>query len=301
MTQQRPSQTALKIARFMVLLDAVPRLRGVLPEGEAKLVESILRASEVVSPRAVDMMRRPVTIRFYELAEAVFGRGQLLWFALRKRWFAERVEAEIQAGARQLLVLGAGFDPLAAWIAERHPEVHCMEIDTPATAEPKRRALWALKRLPVNHEVCSVDLSTTSITGALRSTAWRNDARSVLVAEGLLMYLTRTDVDRFLADLGTNVGAHSRLACSCVDAYDDGTPNIGKLDKLVRFSLRIVGEPMQWGIRPVDVPAFFAAHRHRVLEQPTMKDLRRDYLVPLGLGDQPVTPYEHLVLAAIAP
>ena len=299
MTRERPSRTALKIARFMVLLDAVPRLRGVLPEGQAELTGSILRASEAVSPRLVDMMRRPATIRIYELMEAVTGRGQLLWFGLRKRWFAERVEAEIEAGARQLLVLGAGFDPLAAWIAERHPDVHCVEIDAPATAEPKRHALQALRRPGANHEVCAADLATHSLADALQSTSWRHDARSVVVAEGLLMYLTRADVERLLTEVTASVGAHSRLACSCVDAHANGAPNIGKLDKMIRFSLRLVGEPMQWGIRPPDVPAFFAANGHRVLEQPTVDDLRSRYLVPMGLADDPVTPYEHLVLVAI--
>ena len=40
----RPSRTALKIARFMILLDAVPRLRPILPDGAAAAIEAILLA-----------------------------------------------------------------------------------------------------------------------------------------------------------------------------------------------------------------------------------------------------------------
>jgi hypothetical protein len=54
---ERPSRTALKIARFMLLLDAVPRLRNVLPEGSAAAVESILLASGAVRPQLVQQRR----------------------------------------------------------------------------------------------------------------------------------------------------------------------------------------------------------------------------------------------------
>ena len=75
MTDARPSRTAVKIARFMVLLDAVPRLRGLLPAGEAAIAESILTASEIVSPRGVEMLRSRATHRFYAAAEALINRN----------------------------------------------------------------------------------------------------------------------------------------------------------------------------------------------------------------------------------
>ncbi len=94
-----------------------------LPSDAAATAEAILRASGAVRARHLDMMRRPGTARFYRLAERWLGQGQLLWFAVRKRWSAEAVEQAIQDGARQLLVVGAGFDPLAVLVAQRHPEV----------------------------------------------------------------------------------------------------------------------------------------------------------------------------------
>jgi hypothetical protein len=62
--RERPSRTATKIARFMLLLDAVPRLAPVLPAGSARAVEAILRGSGSVPQRHVDMMRSPRTVRF---------------------------------------------------------------------------------------------------------------------------------------------------------------------------------------------------------------------------------------------
>jgi methyltransferase (TIGR00027 family) len=296
MTDARPSRTAVKIARFMVLLDAVPRLRGLLPAGEAAIAESILTASEIVSPRGVEMLRSRTTQRFYAAAEALLGRGQLAWFGLRKRWFATQAQAAIADGCTQLLVLGAGLDPLATWIAERHPDVHCIEIDAPATAEPKRAALQRLGRVHDNLEVCAIDLAKTPLASALATTRWRSDARSVVVAEGLLMYLAKRDIERLFAALRECTGAASRVACSCMDAHDDGTPRVGVLDWPIRFALRLAGEPIQWGIQPKDVLPFATSIGCRVLAQPSEATLRREVLAALGLGDEPITRYEHLVL-----
>ncbi len=122
----------------MVLLDSVPRLRGVLPAGAAVAPEQILLRSGAVHPGRVTAMRRPLARRVYTAAERLTARGQLVWFGLRKRWMADQVERAIAEGATQLLVVGAGFDPLASMVAGRHPDVLCVEVDAPATAAPKR-------------------------------------------------------------------------------------------------------------------------------------------------------------------
>ena len=83
MATKKPSRTALKIARFMLLIDAVPRFRGLLPEGAAGAAEGILRSSGAVRASHVDAMRKPSTLRFYEASERVLGQGQLAWFGVR--------------------------------------------------------------------------------------------------------------------------------------------------------------------------------------------------------------------------
>ena len=69
--------------------------------------------------------------------------GILLHYALRKRFIEESARAFLERGGQQLVVLGAGFDTLAARIAEERPGVVCVEVDHPATQETKRRVLTA--------------------------------------------------------------------------------------------------------------------------------------------------------------
>jgi methyltransferase (TIGR00027 family) len=290
------SRTALKIARFMLLLDSVPQYAPLLPADAATTVESLLRASGAVRLRHLDMMRKPSTYRFYRVVEGLLGRGQLLWFGVRKRWFADAVEAAIAGGATQLLVVGAGFDPLAALVARRHPHVTCVEIDAPATAEPKRVGLAGSGAAQTNLHVCAADLSQRPLADVLRATPWRTDARSVVVAEGLLMYLDAVSVARFFAAVRECSGPGSRLACSMMDGDERNAPHVGTLDWPLRLALRLAGEPLRWGLAPARVSDYATEVGWRVLDQPDESALRQRLLAPIGLRDEPLLPYEHLAL-----
>ena len=111
------------------------------------------------------------------------------------------------------------------------------------------------------------------------------------------MYLKPAEVQGFFNAALALTGTGSRIAFSSVGADPHGNPRLGVLDGPIRFALRLAGEPMHWGIRPADVPTFLGHLGFRSLEQPTPGSLRDRYLAPLGLPDEPLRPYEHLVLA----
>ncbi len=207
--------------------------------------------------------------------------------------------AAVAQGATQLLVVGAGFDPLASLVARRHPQVLCVEIDAPPTADPKRQGVEGAGLARANHRICSADLSTTALGTVLEGTGWRTDARSVVVAEGLLMYLRPTAVEAFFASVRGSTGPGSRLAFSTLDADEQGRPRVGTMDKPIRWMLKLAGEPMHWGLPPAAVSAFLRGAGYRLLEQPSIQGLRGSLLAPLGLGEEPLAPYEYLVLAEV--
>jgi len=292
----RPSCTAKKIARLLLLADRVPGIREVLPAQFAADVEPVLRASGAFRSFEIDAMQRPSALHFHAWTERLFGRGHLLWFALRKRWIADRAEAAIASGVRQVVVVGAGFDPLATAIAHRHPAVSCIEVDAPGTAVPKRTGIERAGRSVANLEVVAADLSQVALIEVLRAHGWDASQPSFVAAEGLLMYLRPDAVEAFFRGLAT-LPDGSRLAFTSVFADANGGPRLGTLDGVTRFVLRLAGEPMTWGIEPTDVPSFLARVGWAVAAQPTSDDLRHTYLDPLGLHAEPLIPYEHLVLA----
>jgi hypothetical protein len=79
----------------------------------------------------------------------------------------------------------------------------------------------------------------------------------------------------------------------------DSRPCGHTLDRPIRFALRLAGEPMHTGLEPRNAPAFFERHGASVREQPTTEDLQAEFLVPMGLRDERVTAYEHLIAAEL--
>jgi len=220
-----------------------------------------------------------------------------LWFGVRKRWVSESVDRAIRDGARQLLVLGSGMDPLAAMVAARRPDVLCVEIDAPATANPKMNGVNGAGLAQPNHLVQAVDLSNTSLGDALQATPWRKDVKSVVVAEGLLMYLAPSDVETLFQRVRENVGADSRFAFTVLPADENGHVDFGPLSSITRFFLRIAGEPIRWALHPREIPAFLGAQGWRLIEQPSLDDLRERFLVPIDATNEPLSQYDYTVLA----
>ena len=151
-----------------------------------------------------------------------------------------------------------------------------------------------------NLRVCAADLAHEPLAQVLATTPWDPGVRSVVVAEGLVMYLDAAAVAQFLAAVRASSGPDSRLALSSVDGDEQHSPRVGVLDWPIRLALRLAGEPMRWGVAPDALAAAVAPAGWRVHEQPDLAALRRRYLEPLGLPDEPVAPYEHLAVLTTA-
>ena len=86
--------------------------------------------------------------------------GILLHYALRKKCIARLVRSALINGATQVVIVGAGFDPLSFELHQEFPGVQFWEIDHPATQRHKLRTFSKIdaERL---HFV-AMDLSTTA-------------------------------------------------------------------------------------------------------------------------------------------
>jgi len=146
------------------------------------------------------------------------------------------VLAAIEAGASQVLIVGAGFDTLSLRRAPEHPEVHFFELDHPATSAAKRKGVRAEGK-PPNMTMISADLAQVKLSSVMADQAdWDPRARSVLVVEGLLMYLSDTQVRDLFREAATCTGPGSRLALTHVVDLD-------LLGPVARLTLKALGEP----------------------------------------------------------
>ncbi|MET0858119.1 MAG: SAM-dependent methyltransferase [Telluria sp.] len=180
-------------------------------------------------------------------------RGICLHFALRKRALRDHAEAAIAAGCSQVVVLGAGLDTLCLELQAAHSQLCCIEIDHPATQQEKRRAAGA-----DGHRIhfIGADLAKRSLGEVLAScAAFRRDAPTLFVAEGLLMYVPLAAV----AALFTQMAAAApdiRVAFTWMEPQSDGRPNFSQPSRLVDFWLRLRGEPMLSGMPRAGLASF---------------------------------------------
>jgi methyltransferase (TIGR00027 family) len=220
-----------------------------LPEGLAALTERLILAADVLpyNTATLRLAKRPWAVRMSELGE-MLQPGTFDGLGERKLFMNEQVLAAIQAGASQVLVVGAGFDTLCLRLAPLFPLVRFVEVDHPATAAAKRKGVEQEGR-PGNMTMIAVDLGETALSVVLADCeVWDPDRQSVVIAEGLLLYLSADAVQALFREVDTCTGAHSRVAFShLVDFSRHG---------LARAVLRLYREPWLSSSRRENLPAY---------------------------------------------
>jgi methyltransferase (TIGR00027 family) len=294
----RPSRTAFKIAAALVALEEDPRGR-ILPPGVAETTRRLLVAGGVLPSWERTLLQSRAYAGLLRWVERGTVPGLLAHIAVRKRFFEDSVRQALEAGARQLLVLGAGYDTLALRMARERSDVTCIELDTGPTTESKRRCIHALGPRPPNLHLVSAELDLLPLHEVCAGLpAWRPSQPAVVVAEGLLMYLPERAVRSCLEAIRASAGPGSRLVFSYLMPDSRGRPEMGRLGWLTRASLRLAGEPLRWSIQPAALGAFLEAHGYRLLAAPAPRELRARYLDPLGLREE-LAGVERLALAGL--
>jgi methyltransferase (TIGR00027 family) len=191
--------------------------------------------------------------------------GQFEAFAHRKAFFERQVRAGVESGAKQVLVLGAGYDTLGWRLAPEYPEVKFFEIDHPATMSLKAKGIDTMGSRE-NLYLIPADLSKRELKDVLRSNAvWDSKAPSIILAEGLLMYLPSNAVGDLFEQCAAISGIGSRIVFTYVGSRANGSPDAGPWSWLVLWILKSSGEPLLWSTRPDDLGVFLKQHHWKAV------------------------------------
>jgi len=255
MRKEKPSKTARKVALNIVTLGAKPGMDSVLPPGVVEATARLLVASGAVGAAGVRWSRSRRAVAVYEAFDWMMP-GQFEAFAHRKAFCEHQVREGIGAGATQILVLGAGYDTLGWRLAPEFPGVGFFEIDHPATARVKAIGIAELGPRD-NLHLIQEDLGEQRLVEVLTANhSWDRTAPSVVVAEGLLMYLPPAAPRDLFGQCAEIAGAGSRIAFTYVGTGVDGRPDVGRWTGLVLWILRASGEPWLWSMRPKELARF---------------------------------------------
>ncbi len=255
MRKNKPSRTAYKIALNLITLGSKPGMDKVFPSCIVEATAKLLVASGMVSATVVRWCRSQRMVSVYEAFDWMMP-GQFEAFASRKAFCEHQVREGIGEGATQILNLGAGYDTLEWCLAPKFPDVEFFEVDHPATAHIKAKGVEKMGTRDNLHFI-GADLSKRRLADILTANkAWNLTAQSVVLAEGLLMYLPVAAVRDLFRQCAAMTDARSRIAFTYVGTRDDGLPDAGPWTRFVLWTLKVNGEPWLWSIEPEQLAGF---------------------------------------------
>ncbi|BCY07683.1 SAM-dependent methyltransferase [Actinoplanes sp. L3-i22] len=195
----------------------------------------------------------------------------------RTRLIDDLTLAALDHGARQVVLLGAGFDSRPY----RLPGIgaaRVFEVDHPATQATKKRLLHPSRREHVRF--VPVDLITGDLAAALRAAGFAPLEPTVVVWEGVTNYLTAAAVDATMRLVADSTASGSELIFTYVDraALTGDVPGVAEWHAVVRAG----GEPWTFGFDPAELPGYVAARGMRLALDRSARDAAREYLAPLG-------------------
>jgi methyltransferase (TIGR00027 family) len=193
----------------------------------------------------------------------------------RTRLIDDWLRDEVAVGARQVVLLGAGFDCRALRLTELSG-IEVFEVDRPAMVTFKsgllacEAVLARLRRVPV-------DFQRDDVAQRLLDAGFAPGTRTAFVWEGVTNYLDERAVAAVFDFVARSAPRGSRILFTYVhaDALDGRFDAPGLASLLER--LRRIGEPWTFGFQPEALPAFVARHGLELRSDLSAAEYRRLY------------------------
>jgi len=156
-----------------------------------------------------------------DIALDAFERNERMDLYLRARtaFFDRVVVTALERGVTQVVVVAAGYDARALRYAK--PGVTWFEVDHPATQADKRERLGRLGIDAPHIAFVAFDLAQPGLAEALAEHGHDAATPSLMLAEGLIVYLDEEVVEAMARELRAAAAPGSRLAVSASPIVDE--------------------------------------------------------------------------------
>src|SRR5881394_2065387 len=139
MQHEHASRTALLIAASLVLLHHDPKRSRLVSKTAVDLCDHVLEDHSSQTRLFLKIVQQTWFRPIAKLVERITIPGILLHYALRKKCISELAHSAVANGVAQVVILGAGFDPLSSELQREFSTAQFWEIDHPATQRYKVR------------------------------------------------------------------------------------------------------------------------------------------------------------------
>jgi methyltransferase (TIGR00027 family) len=164
------------------------------------------------------------------------------------RLLTEAIDPTTQTPAKQIVILGAGWDT-RAWGLLADTELRIFEVDMPPTQQAKRAALQSAGLSLARVNFVETDLAEKSWLDALKEQGFDPMLPTFVLWEGVTMYLGVAAVDATLREVG-QLARGSRIAFDFLsrELLDAKAP-FEKLGQTLKWVMRFyANEPLRYGI-----------------------------------------------------
>lgn len=228
-------------------------------QANARLARACLRGCGAAGRRLLFALDHAPGRWLLAALEAAYLPGIGAHYAWRKRHIRRWALQDCADGARQVVVLGAGFDGLALALLAQAPQLRAFEIERESAVAIKRAALREIGAEDPRLSLIAADLAHTPAAMALRAApGFDPAAATVVIAEGVLMYLSPEELQRLLRGLAATLD-DARLIATAMALRADATPGFARQRPWVQRWLRRAGEPFRWGASRACLPALLHA------------------------------------------
>jgi methyltransferase (TIGR00027 family) len=205
--------------------------------------------------------------------------GMLAFVNVRGRYSDDLVAACAREGARQFLVLGAGFDTAALRLTDAIRALTTFEVDHPATQQTKRTAVQRIAPEAARRiRFVAVDFERDDLVERLTLAGFDPKLPSVATWMGVSYYLTEAAIAETLSRLARLLSPGSRLAFDLVTrATIDGTTRSRTATFGTRRAAKL-GEPFIFGRDPDEVASLVEPYGFAVADEVTPAELVRRYV-----------------------
>lgn len=208
-------------------------------------------------------------VRFF--AKTAIGRRLLLkmlnpckrailgYVPLRTRLIDERLQAALDDGLEQLVILGSGYDTRAYRLDDLRKGTKVFELDRAAIqSEKKARVEKALGSVPDHVAHVPVDFEKDDIGECLFENGYNANRKTFFILEGVTYFLDAEAVDRTLAFVAERSGPGSVIMFDYVPPnVIDGTNENPMTADLLDAAMQL-GEPYNFGIEPASIATFLS-------------------------------------------
>lgn len=273
--------------------------------------DPLLRNPDQLARRLIPWSRRPSVAAKLPGARRAVRRmierkvpGALVFETLRTRHMDTVLLSEVQAGTRQVVVLGAGLDSRAYRFVDQLAEAKVYEIDQASMSAIKRERVRRLGGHGAdNVAYVAVDFETDDLGARLRAEGHDPSARTVAIWSGVAPYLTQEAIGATLAWFaGGNAPGSAIVFDHVYQEFIDGTMNGGGLDE-IRRATQAAGEPLRSGIPAGGSSAYLARYGLELVQELTPTEAAALYAAPPGgsYAGPPVQDIGPFITARIPP